>query len=162
LQAILLTRSEEGMTLFDADGELHVSAQAREVFDVTGAGDTVIATMASLVAAGMGLRDAVPIANRPAVWWSASSAPPPSATTNCLAFIKGRIRMTRIVVTGAAGFIGSNIIKGLNARGIDDIIAVDDLQQGDKFRNLASLRHFRLRRRADLLRRLCQWGLRPD
>ena len=48
--------------------------------------------------------------------------------------------MTRIVVTGAAGFIGSNIIKGLNARGIDDIIAVDDLKQGDKFRNLASLR----------------------
>jgi ADP-L-glycero-D-manno-heptose 6-epimerase len=48
--------------------------------------------------------------------------------------------MTRIVVTGAAGFIGSNIIKGLNARGIDDIIAVDDLTQGDKFRNLASLR----------------------
>jgi ADP-L-glycero-D-manno-heptose 6-epimerase len=48
--------------------------------------------------------------------------------------------MTRIVVTGAAGFIGSNIIKGLNARGIDDILAVDDLQQGDKFLNLASLR----------------------
>ena len=48
--------------------------------------------------------------------------------------------MTRIVVTGAAGFIGSNIIKGLNARGIDDIIAVDDLTQGDKFRNLADLK----------------------
>jgi ADP-L-glycero-D-manno-heptose 6-epimerase len=48
--------------------------------------------------------------------------------------------MTRIVVTGAAGFIGSNLIKGLNARGIDDIIAVDDLTQGDKFRNLASVR----------------------
>ena len=48
--------------------------------------------------------------------------------------------MTRIVVTGAAGFIGSNIIKGLNARGIVDIIAVDDLKQGDKFRNLATLR----------------------
>ena len=47
--------------------------------------------------------------------------------------------MTRIVVTGAAGFIGSNIVKGLNARGIDDIIAVDDLTQGDKFRNLADL-----------------------
>jgi len=45
--------------------------------------------------------------------------------------------MTRVVVTGAAGFIGSNIIKGLNARGMDDIIAVDDLTQGDKFRNLA-------------------------
>jgi ADP-L-glycero-D-manno-heptose 6-epimerase len=47
--------------------------------------------------------------------------------------------MTRIVVTGAAGFIGSNIVKGLNARGITDIIAVDDLTQGDKFRNLADL-----------------------
>ncbi len=64
LDAVLLTRSEEGMTLFDAQGELHVSAQAREVFDVTGAGDTVIATMAALVAAGMTLRDALPYANR--------------------------------------------------------------------------------------------------
>ncbi|MDO9403923.1 MAG: ADP-glyceromanno-heptose 6-epimerase [Polaromonas sp.] len=45
----------------------------------------------------------------------------------------------KIVVTGAAGFIGSNIIQGLNARGIDNIIAVDDLTQGDKFRNLADL-----------------------
>lgn len=48
--------------------------------------------------------------------------------------------MTRVVVTGAAGFIGSNIIKGLNDRGIDNIIAVDDMTQGDKFRNLADLR----------------------
>ncbi|MCF8168005.1 MAG: ADP-glyceromanno-heptose 6-epimerase [Rhodoferax sp.] len=47
--------------------------------------------------------------------------------------------MTRIVVTGAAGFIGSNLIAGLNVRGIDDIIAVDDMTQGDKFRNLADL-----------------------
>ena len=46
----------------------------------------------------------------------------------------------RIVVTGAAGFIGSNIVKGLNARGVDDIIAVDDMTQGDKFRNLADLK----------------------
>ena len=64
LDAVLLTRSEEGMTLFDDQGQLHVSAQAREVFDVTGAGDTVIATMAALVAAGMQLRDALPLANR--------------------------------------------------------------------------------------------------
>lgn len=64
LQAVLLTRSEEGMTLFDAEGPLHVSAQAREVFDVTGAGDTVIATMASLVAAGLSMRQALPLANR--------------------------------------------------------------------------------------------------
>ena len=45
----------------------------------------------------------------------------------------------KVVVTGAAGFIGSNLIKGLNARGIDDIIAVDDLTEGDKFKNLADL-----------------------
>ena len=45
----------------------------------------------------------------------------------------------KIVVTGAAGFIGSNIIKGLNARGIDNIIAVDNLTHGDKFVNLADL-----------------------
>ena len=64
VDAVLLTRSEEGMTLFDGQGELHVSAQAREVFDVTGAGDTVIATMAALVSAGVSLRDAVPVANK--------------------------------------------------------------------------------------------------
>ena len=64
LQALLLTRSEEGMTLFDDAGALHVPAVAREVFDVTGAGDTVIATLAAMVATGMSLRDAVPIANR--------------------------------------------------------------------------------------------------
>ena len=46
----------------------------------------------------------------------------------------------KIAVTGAAGFIGSNLIKGLNARGIDNIIAVDDLTQGDKFRNLADVK----------------------
>lgn len=64
LDAVLLTRSEEGMTLFDAQGQLHASAQAREVFDVTGAGDTVIATMAALVGAGLSLREAMPLANR--------------------------------------------------------------------------------------------------
>ena len=47
--------------------------------------------------------------------------------------------MTRVVVTGAAGFIGSQIIAALNARGIDEIIAVDELSQGDKFRNLRGL-----------------------
>ncbi|MDB5915514.1 MAG: ADP-heptose synthase-like protein [Ramlibacter sp.] len=64
LQALLLTRSEEGMTLYDGQGELTVTAHAREVFDVTGAGDTVIATLAAMVAAGMNLRAALPIANR--------------------------------------------------------------------------------------------------
>ena len=48
----------------------------------------------------------------------------------------------KIVVTGAAGFIGSNLIKGLNARGVDDVIAVDDLTAGDKFKNMNALRVF--------------------
>ena len=64
LEGLVLTRSEEGMSLFDAAGHLQVPAQAREVFDVTGAGDTVIATLAAMVGAGLPLRDAVPIANR--------------------------------------------------------------------------------------------------
>jgi len=64
LDALLLTRSEEGMSLFDADGAMHVPAQAREVFDVTGAGDTVIATLASLIGSGMPLRQALPWANK--------------------------------------------------------------------------------------------------
>ena len=42
----------------------------------------------------------------------------------------------RVVVTGAAGFIGSNLVRGLNALGIDDVIAVDDLTDGPKYRNL--------------------------
>lgn len=64
LQALLLTRSEEGMTLYDAAGEISVAAQAREVFDVTGAGDTVIATLAALVGAGLPMRQAMPLANK--------------------------------------------------------------------------------------------------
>ena len=62
--ALLVTRSEEGMSLFDEEGHLHIAAQAREVFDVTGAGDTVIGTLAALIASGMPVRQAVPIANR--------------------------------------------------------------------------------------------------
>jgi D-glycero-beta-D-manno-heptose-7-phosphate kinase len=64
LDALLLTRSEEGMSLFDAEGHVQVQAQAREVFDVTGAGDTVIATMTVMLACGVSLREAMPIANR--------------------------------------------------------------------------------------------------
>ena len=68
LDALLLTRSEDGMSLFDGDprngGHSHVPAQAREVFDVTGAGDTVIATLAAMLACGLTLREAMPLANR--------------------------------------------------------------------------------------------------
>jgi D-glycero-beta-D-manno-heptose-7-phosphate kinase len=66
LDSLLLTRSEEGMSLFDAAGHVRVAAKAREVFDVTGAGDTVIAVVAAMLACGMSLRDALPIANRAA------------------------------------------------------------------------------------------------
>jgi rfaE bifunctional protein kinase chain/domain len=64
LEALLLTRSEEGMTLYTEQQVLHVPAMAREVFDVSGAGDTVIATMAAMLGSGMPLAEAVPIANR--------------------------------------------------------------------------------------------------
>jgi len=66
LEALLVTRSEEGMTLFDANGALTFPAQAREVFDVSGAGDTVIATLGALLAAGAPPADAVAIANEAA------------------------------------------------------------------------------------------------
>ncbi|MDE2428398.1 MAG: D-glycero-beta-D-manno-heptose-7-phosphate kinase [Burkholderiales bacterium] len=64
LQGLLLTRSEEGMTLYTEHDVTHVPAMAREVFDVSGAGDTVIATMAAMLANGMSMQDAVVIANR--------------------------------------------------------------------------------------------------
>ena len=61
---LVVTRAEEGMSLFDAAGHARVPAAAREVFDVTGAGDTVIATLAAMLACGLDLREAMPIANR--------------------------------------------------------------------------------------------------
>jgi len=64
LGALLVTLGEDGMTLFDAQGQAHEKAQAREVFDVTGAGDTVIATLAALMAAGLSAREAMPHANK--------------------------------------------------------------------------------------------------
>lgn len=64
--ALLLTRSEEGMSLFQDDGVLHKSVTTREVFDVSGAGDTVIATLAAMLGAGIALPEAVMFANRAA------------------------------------------------------------------------------------------------
>ena len=63
LEALLVTRSEEGMTLFADDGIHHQAAQAREVFDVSGAGDTVIATLAVMLAAGADWAEAIRVAN---------------------------------------------------------------------------------------------------
>ncbi len=64
VDALLLTRSEEGMSLYTATEVLHMHADAREVFDVSGAGDTVIATMAAMLGAGMPMADAIMTANR--------------------------------------------------------------------------------------------------
>jgi rfaE bifunctional protein kinase chain/domain len=64
LGGILVTRGEDGMSLVQRDGkELHIKARAREVFDVTGAGDTVIAAIGCAWAVGSGLEDAVHLAN---------------------------------------------------------------------------------------------------
>jgi rfaE bifunctional protein kinase chain/domain len=64
VDAVLLTRSEEGMTLFAQGPGWSIPAVAREVFDVSGAGDTVIAVLGAALAAGAELREAVSLANR--------------------------------------------------------------------------------------------------
>lgn len=66
LGALLLTRSDAGMSLYDGSGVIHEPALAREVYDVSGAGDTVIATMAVMLAAGSSMIDAMRLANRAA------------------------------------------------------------------------------------------------
>ena len=66
LGALLITRAEEGMSLFSDAEALTIPAQAREVFDVSGAGDTVIAALGALLAAGASLAEAMPIANQAA------------------------------------------------------------------------------------------------
>jgi len=64
IDAVLLTRSEEGMTLFAQGSTWSIPAVAREVFDVSGAGDTVIAVLGAALGAGAELREAVTLANR--------------------------------------------------------------------------------------------------
>lgn len=64
LDAVLVTRSEEGMSYIGRDGRtLHMPARARDVYDVTGAGDTVIATIGCAVAAGADIQDVLHLAN---------------------------------------------------------------------------------------------------
>ncbi|UCD67833.1 MAG: D-glycero-beta-D-manno-heptose-7-phosphate kinase [Betaproteobacteria bacterium] len=66
IDALLVTRSEEGMTLFSAAEPFHVAAVAREVYDVSGAGDTVIGIMAVMLASGQTLQEAVQWSNKAA------------------------------------------------------------------------------------------------
>jgi bifunctional ADP-heptose synthase (sugar kinase/adenylyltransferase) len=82
LEALLVTRSEEGMSLFHAGGALHEQAVAREVFDVSGAGDTVIATLAVMLAGGPAGRRRCMRRTSPPAWWLASSVRRWSAATS--------------------------------------------------------------------------------
>jgi rfaE bifunctional protein kinase chain/domain len=66
LEALMVTRSEEGMSLFTATETRHEPTRAREVYDVSGAGDTVIATLSLMVAAGASLASAMRVANHAA------------------------------------------------------------------------------------------------
>ena len=66
LEGLLVTRSEEGMTLFTAKGPSHEAAQAQEVYDVSGAGDTVIATLAVMLGSGSDMPNAMQLANKAA------------------------------------------------------------------------------------------------
>ncbi|MBI3444235.1 MAG: D-glycero-beta-D-manno-heptose-7-phosphate kinase [Magnetospirillum sp.] len=63
-EAVLVTRSQDGMSLIQADGQIHhLPAEAREVFDVSGAGDTVVATLAAALASGASLLEGALLAN---------------------------------------------------------------------------------------------------
>ncbi len=64
IDALVLTRGHEGMSLYSKRKPVHVKAEAREVFDVSGAGDTVIAALATMLASGVRLEQAMRIANR--------------------------------------------------------------------------------------------------
>ncbi|MEM6995663.1 MAG: bifunctional D-glycero-beta-D-manno-heptose-7-phosphate kinase/D-glycero-beta-D-manno-heptose 1-phosphate adenylyltransferase HldE [Myxococcota bacterium] len=66
LKGVLVTRSEQGMTLMRGQEALHIGTEARDVFDVTGAGDTVIGTLGTALAASVAMPDAVRLANRAA------------------------------------------------------------------------------------------------
>ena len=102
---------------------------------MTGAGDTVIATLGVMLASGAALERAVRLANRAAgivVGKFGTAVVQPEEL-----FGEGREHDVYYVVTGAAGFIGSNLVRALNDRGVTDIIAVDNLTDGDKFANLA-------------------------
>ena len=63
IDALLITRGAQGMSLFSQDDEYHLAALAHEVYDVTGAGDTVIAALATALVAGKEMREAMHLAN---------------------------------------------------------------------------------------------------
>lgn len=94
IEHILVTRGDAGMTLVSRNGEfVHLKTHAREVYDVTGAGDTVIATLAASYAAGVNLRDAMRLANAAAsivVGRLGASSVTVAELRHCLQTIEGK------------------------------------------------------------------------
>ena len=149
LDGILVTRSEAGMTLVQAgQPPAHFAASAREVFDVTGAGDTVIAVMAGCLSAGLPMRDAAHFANHaaglvvaklgtasvsPEELLTAISAPPTGAAENVLGetglvtvLEDLRAQGQRIVMTnGCFDLIHPGHVRFLQqARALGDVLVV--------------------------------------
>ena len=114
LDALLLTRGEEGMNLFRKNRVFRVSAEKHEVSDVTGAGDTVIATLAVMLAAGAGHRGGG-ARRQPRRRHQGDQA---RHRRSHAAGDFRKMRMSYYVVTGAAGFIGSRLVAALNRRGV--------------------------------------------
>ncbi len=135
LEALLVTRSEQGMTVLFTDAGRDATWMHRRTRSSTSPARAIplLATLAVTRAVGM-------------PWPQSHALGQPRRRRggrqagNIHRQRKGVGRPIMIVVTGAAGFIGSNLVRGLNRRGIQDIIAVDDLSDGDKFVNLADCR----------------------
>lgn len=116
-EALLVTRSEHGMTLLEkGKAPLHLPATAKEVFDVTGAGDTVISTLASSLAAGSSLAEACAMANIAA------------------GIVVGKLGTSTVSTVELSGALGQDKEQGLGALSEDQLVlAVRDAQQrGEK------------------------------
>lgn len=101
--AVIATRSRDGMTVMDGvNAPLHLRTQAREVYDVSGAGDTVIATVAAAVAAGASLIDAARIANAAAGLVVAKVGTAPVRKDELLAALAEHDESTKICSTETA------------------------------------------------------------
>ena len=102
LGGLLITRSEHGMTLIEEDEARHLPTQAREVYDVTGAGDTVISTLAAAMASGLSTFDATVLANLAAGIVVAKSGTAAVSVAELKTEIRKRSQVSRGIVSEAA------------------------------------------------------------
>lgn len=146
LEHLLVTRSEEGMSLFSRSGEaVHIPTVAREVFDVSGAGDTVLASLAAGMAAGMGMAEAARLANIAAgiaVGKLGTSTVSPEEIINAVALthsdsdskIKNRDVLTAVIAAEKAR--GRKIVF---TNGCFDLLHAGHVKYLQKARNLGDL-----------------------